>query len=485
VSELALTAGGGGAAQVRFHLGRAGFPVIGDARHGGVAAPGGLRLRSARLRLPGAGVDVEASEPADFWPDEPVFPAEHPRPTLVVSRATARALTRGHPWILTDAETSDVGRHRPGTLVDVQSVGGEPAGVARVEGRGRIAARLWAAGSRRGDVASVEERVAAALARRRGLLEDGEIDALRLIHGEADGLPGLAVDRLGPLLRILVTGRACEPIIDRALYALLPPLAAALGPDPPVVRVVHLASPPSGRLRGVEVVRGALDGVGGEGGRVRVRERGLAFWIDPGVGDPYRPRPGTGLFLDQRENRARVARAAAGGRWLNLFCHTGAFSAVALAAGAREVVSVDLSAPYLRWLEANLAENGLAGARHRGVRMDVRRYLERLGRDETFDGIVFDPPTAARAGRRFWSVRREGGAMLDGCLRRLRPGGILLACRNDRGSRDSLRSLVRAVADAAGIALAGVAEAPPGPDFPRLAAFPEGDAFEGVVATRG
>jgi len=89
---------------------------------------------------------------------------------------------------------------------------------------------------------------------------------------------------------------------------------------------------------------------------------------------------------------------------LNLFAHTGAFSAAALAGGAREVVSVDLSKPYLDWLETNLARNGLAGSQHQSVRMDARRYLERLDYAEHFDGIVFDPPTAARAGRRFWSV---------------------------------------------------------------------------------
>jgi len=484
LSELALFAGGGGAQQIRSHLAGAGIAIAGAARNGAAAVAGGLRLRAARLRIPSEGVDVQLPEPGDFWPAESVFPREDPRPALAVSHATALALRRGHPWILADTETSDTGRQRPGTLVEVRSVRGERGGLARIEGRGKIAARIWTRAAQRGEVASVEARVAGALARRRGLLESGETDALRLIHGEADGLPGLAVDRLGPLLRVLVTGRACEPIVERALNAVLQQLAGALGPDPPVVRVVHLAAPPAGRLRGVEIVRGTLAGVESDDARIRVRERGLSFWVDPGAGDPYRPRPATGLFLDQRENRALIARAAEGGRWLNLFCHTGAFSAAALAGGAREVVSVDLSAPYLRWLEANLALNGLEGAPHRCVRMDARRYLEHLDAGEAFDGIIFDPPTAARAGRRFWSVRREEGTLLDACLRRLRPGGILLACRNDRGSRGSLRPLVRTVADAAGVALASVAEAPPAADFPRLAAFPEGDAFEGAIATR-
>jgi 23S rRNA (cytosine1962-C5)-methyltransferase len=491
-SELELSAGGGEPQQqqrqLRFHLARAGIPIAGDARHGGAPIGGGLRLRSARLRIPAEEVDVEAPEPRDFWPAEPGPPSEASRPTLMVSRATVQALRRGHPWILADSETSDVGHHRPGALVEVRSVRGDAAGVARIEGRGRIAARMWADDACGEKPASVEARVAAALARRRGLLADATTDALRLIHGEADGLPGLAIDRLGPLLRVVVTGRACEPTVERVLNALLHQLAGALGPDPPVVRVVHLAEPPTGRLRGVALVRGSLDGIdleGEAGGTLRVRERDLSFWVDPGVGDPYRPHPGTGLFLDQRENRARVARAATDGRWLNLFCHTGGFSAAALAGGAREVVSVDLSAPYLRWLEANLVENGIAGDRHRSVRMDARRYLERLGAGESFDGIVLDPPTAAAAGRRFWSVRREGGAMLEACLRRLRPGGSLLACRNDRRSRGTLGPLLRAVAEAAEIELTDVAEAPPGPDFPRLPVFPEGDAFEGVIATRG
>ena len=87
-----------------------------------------------------------------------------------------------------------------------------------------------------------------------------------------------------------------------------------------------------------------------------------------------------GLYLDQRENRARLAaRAARGGRWLNLFAHTGAFSVALLAGGAEEVVSVDLSRAYLRWLEDNLAENDLpnSGAAHRAVRGEATQQASR------------------------------------------------------------------------------------------------------------
>jgi len=477
--ELALKPRGAGADAVRFHLAGAGLAILGDATPRGSAGP--MRLRLARLTYPAAAIDARGSEPAGWWPAPPVRGAEGVRPVLRVSRATLRALERGHPWVLRDAETSDTAGLQPGALVDLRGRDGRGGGVARVEGTGRVAARLWSTGER---MASVEKRVATALAKRRELLADDRIEALRLIHGEADALPGLAIDRLGPLLRVLVTGRACEPVLDRAVHAVVYQLADRLGGDPPVVRVVHLSEPPPGRLRAVALLRGTTQGLSLRDGRLRVTEANLDFWVDPGLADPYRGRPGSGLFLDQRDNRARVRLAAAGGRWLNLFCHTGGFSAAALAGGAREVISVDLSAPYLAWLDANLDLNGLDRERHRGVRMDVRRYLERLPPHEEFNGIVLDPPTAARAGRRFWSVRREGGALLEACLRRLRPGGTLLACRNDHALGSPLREHVAEAADTAGIPLEGVEEAPPAPDFPRLPGFPEGDAFAGVWVTR-
>jgi 23S rRNA (guanine2445-N2)-methyltransferase / 23S rRNA (guanine2069-N7)-methyltransferase len=258
----------------------------------------------------------------------------------------------------------------------------------------------------------------------------------------------------------------------------------SLGHNPPILRTVHLADAPSGRLRGVQLIRGSLDDVTDSDGRLCVRERGLRFAVDLGLDAPYRPRPGTGRFLDQRDNRSRVRDRASGGRWLNLFCHTGSLSVAALTGGASEVVSVDLSAPYLRWLAANLALNDLAAAPHRSVQMDARRYVERLGADELFDGILCDPPTAARAGRRFWSVRKGGGELVAECLKHLRPGGALLLCRNDRGARGTLAPLVQEVAKAEGLSLASVDAAPPGADFPSSSPFPEGDAFDGVWAVR-
>ena len=276
---------------------------------------------------------------------------------------------------------------------------------------------MWARNvSRAVDAAGIEPRVLRALERRESLLAPGgaesDTDAVRLVHGEDDELPGLFVDRLGPCLRVIVTGRAAEPLVSRVVDALLARLGKQLGSDPPVLRVINLRERTRVLRRGGSLLRGTFDRAAFDAhGRIVVRERGLRFLVDPGLVDAERPRSGLGqgigLFLDQRDDRARVARMARGGRWLNLFAHTGAFSVALLAAGASRVTSVDLSASYLRWLEANLALNDLEGSRHLAVRGDGRRYLETLAANERFHGIVLDPPTAAASGHRFWSVRRD------------------------------------------------------------------------------
>jgi 23S rRNA (cytosine1962-C5)-methyltransferase len=494
VAELALAPGALAPGTLRETLARAGAPILGDARFGGRLVAGGLRLWSAHLRLPDEGIGVVCEAPQQGWPDEPVFPQEAGRGarsdeavSLAVSQATLRAVARGHPWILADTETGDAGRFRAGALVALRGPSGEHGGLARVEGEGPVAARIWSRGEAARTGGSVEARVAAALAKRRRLLDEADSkdgsDAFRLVHGEADGLPGLAIDRLGPCLRVLMTGRACEQILERAVDAIVHTLAGALGGNPPVVEVVHLRERPAGALECVRLSRGALPlAKSEEDERLVVRERGLLFEVDLGLGDAMRPSPNVGLFLDQRENRARLARHARGGRWLNLFAHTGAFSTALLAAGAEEVVSVDLSAAWLRCLERTLERNRLDAAHHRCVRGDGRRFLERLPGAERFDGIVLDPPTAAAAGRRFWSVRRDLEPLVEKALARLAPGGCLLVCRNDRAGARELPALVRRAATQAGVELADLAPAPPGEDFPSLPGFPEGDSFEGVLA---
>jgi 23S rRNA G2069 N7-methylase RlmK/C1962 C5-methylase RlmI len=139
----------------------------------------------------------------------------------------------------------------------------------------------------------------------------------------------------------------------------------------------------------------------------------------------------TGLFLDHREARKRVAGQASGKSLLNLFCYTGSFSVQAGLAGARRTVSVDLSAAYLAWTERNLRLNSLAPEAHATVRSDVFEYL--AAATETFDLIVLDPPTVSRSARgKSFEIQRAHVDLIRRSMTRLTRGGALLFSTNDR-----------------------------------------------------
>ena len=483
ICEVSLTLVTGRTHQLRRHLAGARCPILGDNLYGGAMVAGGLRLYSRRIEIQDQDVNATAPEPAGYAVEEPIYSTSDEPAEITVSHATAVALERGHPWILTDTETTDVGGLRPGSVVHARSARGKAVGECRIEGPGKITARLWSRQSKRQtDSMSVPSRVKAALARRRDLMagfaKDQRTTSYRLIHGEADALPGLMIDRVGNELRVLSMWRGSQAFEASAIDALL----AELEEDLPVVMVRHIVDRPKGQFLSTEAYRGTPSEK-----TFSVRERGLTFQVDTGLGEPLRSRPGFGLYIDQRANRDRIAklvRKARGGRWLNLFCHTGAFSVAALDAGAEEVTSVDLSRPYLATLEHNLELNDMGSDRHQTIKMDVQRFVEKWPVQDCYHGIIIDPPTAAAAGKQFWSVRKGQARLVEECLRHLVPGGSLLVCRNDQGAKDKLQDLVNASAVKAGAPLRSIHDAGPGADFPTLKGFREGTAFDGVLAIR-
>lgn len=481
---------------IRLALARAEMPLVGDLEGGGLGLAGGLRLRA---------ID-EAGMESLPWPDEPAWvSSDGPRdraaghaaeiPDFQVSDETARVLRKGHPWILPDAASDSAARFRPGMLVRVVSRSAGDLGLARIEGERRLAARIWSFGALSAkQIPSVEARVARALARRRALLSETGArgtNAFRLIHGEGDALPGLFVDRLGPLLRVLVTGRASDLIRERVLAALLAQLPLTPEGEPwSVLELNHVRGAGAAHFDRVRWLAGGLDALSACDLRLtddgfEVLERGLRFIVDPGWETPRKVRPGYGLFVDQRENRARLkSHAARGGNWLNLFAHTGAFSASLLAAGAEHVTSVDLSAAYLKRLEANLLVNrdrGVDPARNESVCIDGRRFIETLRSGRRFAGIVLDPPTAAAAGRRFWSLQKDFEPLLRCCVERLDSGGVLLVTQNRNGPPLGLDRILERIVSRAHRSIEHLEAASAGVDHPGLPDFPEGDPFEGCL----
>lgn len=470
-------------------MAESGNPVLGDAQNGGYLVAGGLRLRLGAV----FGNEEFAHSwpsPREWWPEEPVVaPREQAAAQeeggesrgrgkvvrevgeLEVSRQTLEVLeSQGHPWVLRDDRTGSIDSFEPADPVRLLGPKGESDFYAIVDGTGPVVARLW---SREKEAAEnfdeeLEIRLDEAIVARGELFRNlDKTDVFRIVHAEADGMPGMWIDQLGPLIRVTTLGR-CALGYREGIYELLrrrDPVAMILevehlrdlrsSDELPRARVVH---------EGARFLRPGDDLI--------VHEAGLRYRVEPWEGIDV------GFFADQRENRRRaLERARPGQRWLNLFCHTGAFS-VALANAGVHTTNVDLSKRYLRWLDMNFELNGLDLELRQNVDDDARRYLKSA--KGPFDGIIVDPPTAAASDAGFWSVRDDYEALLTSCFEVLAPGGSMLICRNERRKTASLVALAKRAAKAAGHKVSDVVEVGPARDYPRLDGFFEGDTFEGV-----
>lgn len=459
-----------------------GIEVIGDRRRGGFMAPGALRLRLAAI------YDDSASEgfahswptPDDFWPDAltvpPVEEIAIPEPTvhgvesLVVSGKTLEVMKDGHPWALVDRATGPTDHLDEGALVRLISRDQERGPFALYEGGDELLARFWSAEEDAGEHfrEDVEIRFDEAVARRRELQRNlSTTDTYRLVHSEADGLPGFSLDRVGPLLRATISGYTAN-----AFRHIVYESIADLDPEMTILEVAHLEDirRKDGELPSARIVRKG-GGYVREHERVVVREHGLKYWCEPWEGID------TGFFADQRESRARLlGEDHSGETWLNLFCHTGAFT-VALVSRGAEVVSNDLSQRYLDWLDENLKLNGLDLSKNTNVADDARTVVK--SSDITYDGIIVDPPTAARSDSGFWSVRKDYTQLLERCFGLLAENGRMLVCRNDRSRKPELEGVITEAAKSAGRTIAEITPATVPSDYPHLEGFTEGDPFEG------
>lgn len=267
-----------------------------------------------------------------------------------------------------------------------------------------------------------------AVERRRPLMDSGVTDAYRLFHGAADGVEGLVVERYADVLVVQIHEGKLEGDVDRLVPA-LDALRAELG-----ARAVYrkrfvpdraAASPDVARLHGQ-----AEPWIGEPVEPARtVTEHGLRFVIRPYDGFSV------GLFLEHRDTRRRVRELAAGRRVLNAFSYTGGFSVAAVAGGAASVSSVDVSRRYLEWSKENFAANGLDLAGHWFFCSDVIEFYARARRQgRRFDLVILDPPTFARTRRpkRAFVLAEQIGALIEGALSVLDPGGILVVATNCR-----------------------------------------------------
>lgn len=377
------------------------------------------------------------------------------RPRVVtLNKNLARSIRRGHPWIYRDALDVRVTPDNGG-LVEVRTRDGRPIARGFWDRRSPIAVRVLESGGPGHKFADadalVAERLDAALERRLARLDLAKTNVFRWVHGEGDLLPGVHVDFYADTAVVRFDGEGARAFYD------------PLGP--------RLKKAAEGRLPLRAVVDRSLRKENAPADVREVVENGVRFEVDLAHGQKG------GLFIDQRENRIRVAGRARGKSVLNLFGYTGGFAVHAAVGGARRTDTVDVAAPAIAAARRNFELNGLPLDRAGFHAVDAFEFLAAaIERGDRWDIVISDPPSfapkkeavpAARAA--YTRLHRLAAAVTA-------PGGLLCAasCSSHFGREAFLASVV------AGARQAGrrwVLEGMYGAafDHPVLEAFPEGD----------
>jgi 23S rRNA (cytosine1962-C5)-methyltransferase len=325
--------------------------------------------------------------------------------SVVVTHRGEERVRSGHPWIYkSDVAEAHAG---PGATVRVVGPRGRAIGQALYSDRSEIALRLLTRGAAPADRSLWRTRLEQAIRFRESLGIDAT--ACRLVHGEADLLPSLVVDRYADYLVVQALSQGVDrllPEITQLLVELVQP-AGILARNDPRVRLLE------GLEQRVEVLYGSVPE------SVEIREGRVTYLVDPHRGQK------TGLFLDQRENRVAAAQYASG-RVLDAFSYNGGF-ALALAPTCDDVTAIDISEDAVARITANAQRNGLANVHARAMNVfDELRELERRG--DRFDTIVLDPPAFAKNKA---SVAKALSGYKEINLRALKllaPGGFLVTC---------------------------------------------------------
>ena len=381
-----------------------------------------------------------------------------------------RALLRRHPWVFESAIAK--GGADAGETVRVESAKGDFLAWAAYSPQSKIRARAWSFDEKqRIDADFFTQRIAAAVRARARF--DLRSNGLRLVHGEADGLPGLIVDRYGDTLVAQFLSAGAE----RWKSVLADALLAETG----LTRLYERSDASARGLEGLPEATGWLHGEGPV--QLVLQEHDWQLGLDIAQGHK------TGFYLDQRDSRKRFADYAARlqfQRVLNCYCYTGGFTVAALAGGAAHVTSVDSSGPALAQARDNVTLNGFDAARCEFLDADVNASLRRFAQEgRTFDAIVLDPPKfaptvahAERAARAYKDINRLAFKILE-------PGGVLFTYSCSGGiSADLFHKIVASAGTDAGVdgyiheRLGGA------PDHPMTIAFPEGEYLKGLVVMR-
>ncbi|MCH3942703.1 MAG: class I SAM-dependent rRNA methyltransferase [Atopobiaceae bacterium] len=419
-----------------------------------------------------------------------------PYPQAIVTRKAARSLAAGHPWVFEgevlrmEPAPADGRAAANGDIVDVREENGTYQGTGLLSERSRIRVRVVSRNANdRFDEAFWARKLAWAWDYRRTTMGgralpgcEPDTNCCRLLFSEADGFPGLVVDRYEDVL-VSQVGTVGMDRLRPMLYPLL--LETLRDARQDVSAVYERNDAPSRAKEGLPLEKGWWRGPDGSlptpgTARRTIVENGVRYDVD------LENSQKTGFFLDQKYNRRAVRRIAAGRRVLDCFCHVGPFGLNAAAGGAAYVREVDVSEAAIELARGNARLNGIevdgAGARMGFTCANVLEYLPALSADRSrlrdeggpFDLVVLDPPAFTKSRGTVEHASRGYREINEAALRLLPRGGYLATCSCSHFMTTSL--LRRAIAEAAhgaGVQLRQVEERQQAPDHPILWGVPE------------
>lgn len=379
-----------------------------------------------------------------------------PAGEVFLRRREERRILDGHAWVFSNEIERIDGSPGPGDAVAVHRSDGKVLGYGFYNPHSLIAVRLYSRSRVVLGPGLLEERLGAAAALRKILYPGARF--CRLVHGESDGLPGLIVDRYGDAFCVQTLSMGMDLLKDRLCDILRSRFGAAA--------VVERNESPLRKLEGLPQQSGVLRGEVPE--TVPVEEGGLTFSVSLLSGHK------TGFYYDQRENRLALRRYCRVERALDLYCNEGAFALHMAAAGAAEVLAVDIAAGALARAGANASGNGLKD-RCSFEEGDVSRALQALhGDGERFDLVNLDPPSFTRSRKNVTAARRAYVDVNRRAIRILRRGGILsTASCSHHITGETFMSCIRQAAGSVGRRILLLEWRSQAPDHPVLPAMPE------------
>lgn len=396
--------------------------------------------------------------------------------TVTLKPSKDKSLLRRHPWIYANAIDRVDGKPAPGATIIVRAHDGRFLARGAYSPHSQIRVRVWSFDENEPiDHAFFKRRVQRAVAHRNTMVSG--TGAVRLVFGEADGLPGLIVDHyVEDSGAASPRGQLVCQFMAAGVEAWKDAIVAALVGATGCPNVYERSDVSIREKEGLEQTTGVLAGDPPPATLI-TNENGVRYHVDVPNGHK------TGFYVDQRDNRALVTQYANGRDVLNCFCYTGGFSLAALKGGAARVVSIDSSGDALALAQQNVVANGFDPARASWLDADAFKTLRRLvDEGDRFDLIVLDPPKFAptrdsvdRAARAYKDINLSG-------FKLLRPGGLLFTYSCSGAiDMDLFQKIVAGAAADAKVDARILKRLGAGVDHPLLSAFPEGEYLKGLL----